>query len=87
MLTKNSMRSSGKIGKNNKCLGHLLTDWMAPKYSFNHAWGIFLPKKHYLNDEKEVERMWRRKESWKRICLVRDRYGAAVAYETKQKGF
>ncbi|KUJ18687.1 uncharacterized protein LY89DRAFT_683592 [Mollisia scopiformis] len=76
------MRSRDK-----KCLGHLLTDWMAPKYSFDHAWGKFLLKKHYLSDEKEIERQWKKKESWRRIRIVVDKFGAAVAYESTRKGF
>jgi len=74
-------------GEEKKCLGHLLTDWMAPKYSFDHSWGKFLLKKYYLNDEKEIERLWKRKESWKRIRLVVDKFGAAVAYERMKRGF
>ncbi|KAK0108582.1 hypothetical protein ONS95_003379 [Cadophora gregata] len=77
------MRTSGK------CLGHLLTGWMAPKYSFDHAWGKFLPKKMFLRNDEAIEREWRRKESWRNIRLAVDNAGAIVAYESssKRKGF
>lgn len=75
------------LGPDKRCLGHLLTDWMAPKYSFDHSWGKFLPKRYYLHDEAEIERRWRQKESWMRIRLIADKNGAAVAYEKKRHGF
>ncbi|CZR50354.1 uncharacterized protein PAC_00226 [Phialocephala subalpina] len=75
------------LGPDKKCLGHLLTDWMAPKYSFDHSWGKFLPKRYYLNDEVEVERRWRQKESWRRIRTIADKNGAAIAYERTRHGF
>ncbi|KAE8442824.1 hypothetical protein EG329_002796 [Mollisiaceae sp. DMI_Dod_QoI] len=78
------MRTSGP---DKKCLGHLLTDWMAPMYAFDHSWGKFLRKKHYLNNEAIIERRWGEKESWIRIKLVVDKYGAAVAYESSRGGF
>ncbi|KAG4432923.1 hypothetical protein IFR05_011594 [Cadophora sp. M221] len=66
------------------CLGHLLTTWMAPKYSFNHAWGKFLLKRHYISDEAEVDRKWKEKERWKKIKLSMDTMGAIIAYECKK---
>lgn len=77
------MRTSGK------CLGHLLTRWMAPKYSFDHSWGKFVPKKIFLRNEEEIERQWSRKESWNNIRLAIDNVGATIAYESssKRKGF
>jgi hypothetical protein len=63
---------------------------MAPKYSFDHSWGKFLLKKHYLNDDAEVERKWHEKESWPKIRLTAvDRMGASVAYRvsSKRNGF
>lgn len=74
-------------GKNRKCLGHLLTDWMAPKYSFDHSWGIFRLHRQWRHDEDAVDKKWREKEGWKRIKLVRDKIGAVVAYESQQRGF
>ncbi|KAH7364770.1 hypothetical protein BKA65DRAFT_546637 [Rhexocercosporidium sp. MPI-PUGE-AT-0058] len=73
------MRTSGI------CLGRLLTTWMAPKYSFNHSWGKFLLKRHYNNDEAEVERRWKEKEQWKKIRLSMDSMGYSVAYESRSK--
>jgi hypothetical protein len=70
-----------------KCLGHLLTQWMSPKYSFDHSWGRFKLKRHYIKDEAEIERRWKEKESWPRIRLVMDGMGATVAYRAKRKGF
>lgn len=70
-----------------KCLGQLLTVWMAPKYAFNHSWGKFLLKRHYVKDEGEIERRWREKETWPRIRLTIDNMGAVVAYRAKRKGF
>jgi hypothetical protein len=72
------------------CLGHLLTSWMEPKYSFDHSWGKFLLKKHYLMDEAAIERKWREKESWPKIRLTPiDKMGASVAYRAsiKRTGF
>ncbi|CZT11241.1 uncharacterized protein RAG0_15438 [Rhynchosporium agropyri] len=63
------------------CLGHLLTTWMAPKYTFNHAWGKFLLKKAYINNAAEVERKWKMKANWRWIRLSVDAMGACVAYE------
>lgn len=74
-------------GRDRKCLGHLLTDWMAPKYSFDHSWGIFRLHRYWRHDEDAVDKKWREKESWKRIKLVRDKIGAVVAYESQQRGF
>ncbi|PVH69985.1 hypothetical protein DL98DRAFT_661385 [Cadophora sp. DSE1049] len=73
------MRTSGK------CLGHLLTDWMAPKYSFDHSWGKFLLKKSFMRNEDAIETQWRRKESWNNIRLAVDNAGAVVAYESDSK--
>ncbi len=74
-------------GTNRKCLGHLLTDWMLPKYSFDHSWGKFLLKRHWRMDEDVVDRKWREKEGWRRIRLVPDKLGAVVAYEGSRGGF
>ncbi|KAH9215543.1 hypothetical protein DL95DRAFT_523218 [Leptodontidium sp. 2 PMI_412] len=73
------MRTSGI------CLGRLLTTWMAPKYSFNHSWGKFLLKRHYIDDEAEVERKWKEKERWKKIRLSTDKMGASIAYQSRSK--
>jgi hypothetical protein len=70
-----------------RCLGNLLTQWMAPKYSFDHSWGRFKLKRHYIKDESEIERRWKEKESWPRIRLAMDGMGAVVAYRAKRKGF
>ena len=70
-----------------KCLGQLLTQWMAPKYSFDHSWGKYRLKRHYVKDEAEVERRWKEKETWQRIRLVMDDNGAVVAYRAKRRGF
>ncbi|KAH7419663.1 hypothetical protein BKA64DRAFT_716108 [Cadophora sp. MPI-SDFR-AT-0126] len=68
-----------------KCLGHLLTEWMAPKYSFDHSWGKFLLKKSFLRNEDAIEMQWKRKESWRYIRLAEDKAGAIVAYESDSK--
>jgi hypothetical protein len=63
---------------------------MEPKYSFDHSWGKFLLKKHYLMDEAAIERKWREKESWPKIRLTPiDKMGASVAYRAsiKRTGF
>jgi hypothetical protein len=72
------------------CLGHLLTSWMEPKYSFDHSWGKFLLKRHYLMNDAAIERKWREKESWPKIRLTPiDKMGATVAYRAsiKRTGF
>jgi hypothetical protein len=70
-----------------KCLGHLLTQWMAPKYTFDHSWGKFKLKRHYVKDEADIERRWKEKESWPRIRLSMDGMGAIIAYRAKRRGF
>jgi len=70
-----------------KCLGHLLTEWMAPKYTFDHSWGKFLPKRQFVKNEDEIDRKWREKEAWPKIRLQMDKMGATVAYKSKRKGF
>ena len=62
------------------CLGQLLEDWMAPKYSFDHSRGIFRLKKHYLNNEEDVTRKWREIQSWPDIGITVDSAGAVIAY-------
>lgn len=70
-----------------KCLGHLLTQWMAPKYAFDHSWGRYKLKRHSVNDEADIERKWKEKESRPRICLMMDGMGATVPFRAKRKGF
>jgi hypothetical protein len=60
---------------------------MAPKYSFDHSWGKFLLKRHWLMDEDAVDIKWREKERWKRIKLIPDKIGAVIAYESQTRGF
>lgn len=62
---------------------------MAPKYSFDHSWGVFLLAKEWKGrrGKREVEEKWREKEGWNRIALVRDKIGAVVAYESQTRGF
>lgn len=73
-------------GTDRKCLGHLLTSWMAPKYSFDHSWGKFLLKRYGRKDE-DIDNKWREKEGWTRIGLQRDRLGACIAYKCAKGGF
>ena len=70
-----------------KCLGQLLTQWMAPKYSFDHSWGKYKLKRYHVKDELEIERRWKEKETWPRIRLIMDGMGAVVAYRAKRRGF
>jgi hypothetical protein len=72
--------------KSKKCLGHLLTEWMKPKYTFDHSWGKFLQKKHYKDDPEEVERRWKEKETWPRIRIVADKGGALIAFKSNTRG-
>jgi hypothetical protein len=60
---------------------------MAPKYTFDHSWGIFRLKRHYIKNEADIERRWREKESWPRIRIFRDGMGAIVAFRAKRMGF
>lgn len=86
---RGSLPDNGRIiidTKPNKiCLGRLLTDWMAPKYAFDHSWGKFCLKRWYVNNEKEIEAKWREKESWTMIRVTRDNMGAMVAYKGHSK--
>lgn len=60
---------------------------MAPKYSFDHSWGVFLLTREWRRDEEVVEKRWREKEGWRRIKLIKDKIGAVVAYESLTRGF
>jgi hypothetical protein len=60
---------------------------MAPKYTFDHSWGKFKLKRHYVKDEADIERRWKEKESWPRIRLSMDGMGAIIAYRAKRRGF